>query len=86
MIDGSATKPPDLSAQLDGLHRGNREPLPMPAPNDDRTVQSSRTGGRKAYQAPKLCCYGDVGAITQNVGNTNKALADGGPHNMDKTH
>ena len=36
--------------------------------NDKRTVQSSQAS-RKAYEAPRLCCYGDVGAITQTVSN-----------------
>jgi hypothetical protein len=59
----------------------------MPAQNDNRTVHGSATTGRRAYQAPELCCYGDVGAITQAVANTHNALSDGGGQaNMDKTH
>jgi hypothetical protein len=44
----------------------------MTAQNDNRTVQGSPAGGRKVYQAPRLCCYGDVGAITQGLGSTTK--------------
>ena len=41
----------------------------MSLPNSDRTLQGSHNSGRKAYQAPRLCCYGDVGAITQAAGS-----------------
>lgn len=53
----------------------------MPAQHDDRTVQGSAPGGRKAYQAPQLCCYGDVGAITQTIAN----MGPGDSTGMNKT-
>ena len=40
--------------------------------NDKRTVQSSQAS-RKAYEAPRLSCYGDVGAITQTTNVMGKA-------------
>jgi len=56
----------------------------MPAPNDNRTVHGSQTSGRRAYQAPQLWCYGDVGAITQQVASTTK-VSDGGQGLTNKT-
>ena len=44
----------------------------MPAHDDNGTVQSSPASGKKAYQAPRLCCFGDVGAITLHTGNKGK--------------
>lgn len=55
----------------------------MPAQNDDRTVLGSQTSRRKTYQAPMLCCYGDVAAITQQVGN--RGNKDGGQGNTSRT-
>ena len=56
----------------------------MPPQNDNRTVLRSPANSRKAYQAPKLCCYGDVGAITQAVA-TNTTVADSGMGQTNKT-
>ena len=57
----------------------------MPAQNDDkRTGQGLATSARKAYQAPRLCCYGDVGDITQAVGTASKT-SDGGMGLANKT-
>jgi hypothetical protein len=60
----------------------------MPAQDDNRTVQDLRTGGvsatgGRAYQPPRLLCYGDVGSITQanNMGNS----ADGATMGQVKT-
>ena len=54
----------------------------MPAHKDNGTVQSSPAGGKKPYQVPRLCCYGDVGAITLHTGN--KGNGDGS-HNRNRT-
>lgn len=56
----------------------------MPAQPDDRTVKGSRPSGRKAYQVPMLCRYGDVGAITQTTTAMNKG-SDGGGGTANKT-
>jgi hypothetical protein len=58
----------------------------MPPLNDKRAVHGSVTSGRKAYQAPRLCCYGGVGVITQQVAMTTSAMADGGTGQTNKTH
>jgi hypothetical protein len=54
----------------------------MPAQNDNRTAQGSPTSGRKAYQAPELCRYGDVGEITQTI----SAMGSQDANNMTRTN
>lgn len=56
----------------------------MPAHNENGTVQSSLASGKKAYQAPRLCCYGNVGDITQAVASNTKT-SDGGMGSTNKT-
>lgn len=53
----------------------------MPEQNNMRTVQGFQASGRKAYEAPRLCCYGDVGTITQTVSN----MGPGDSGGMNKT-
>jgi hypothetical protein len=44
----------------------------MPTREDSRTVQGLPTNDRRAYQAPRLCCYGDVTVITLKGGMTSQ--------------
>lgn len=57
----------------------------MPSQNENRTVQGSQLSSRKPYQAPKLRCYGDVGAITQTSGNKSATSDNSTNQGMDKT-
>jgi hypothetical protein len=70
MFRQSPAQPPDMSAGLDSHQRTEWGPLPMSAPNDNRTGQGSRASGRKAYQKPLLSCYGNVTEVTQAVMGT----------------
>lgn len=61
----------------------------MSAQHDSRSDQASRAWelsarGRRPYQEPRLCSYGDVSAITHTVGMAGNK--DGGSGNTQKTH
>lgn len=51
-----------------------------------RERDSADATARKPYESPKLRVYGDVAAITRNVGMTASAQADGAAHGNTKTH
>lgn len=55
----------------------------MLAQNYIRTIQRSATSGRSPYRTPRLCCYGDVGVITQGVSGMNNS--DGAAMGPSKT-
>jgi len=57
----------------------------MPAQNDNRTVQGSATSGRKAYESPRLSCYGDVGSLTQTLNTQNQKNDNSMNPNSNKT-